>query len=499
MSNPPLIQAMLLEDFYPHAVQGIRLLQTHISWVVLTGPYAYKVKKPVDFGFLDFSTLEKRRHFCAEELQLNRRLAPDLYLDTLPIGRQDGGFRLGATKNICDWCVKMRQFADTDLLDEHIRHDSFDPRWLDMLACDIAVFHAQAKQDAGIAAFGAPCYLLSHIDASLNAALHHPDVINQEKIHDLRRRCMQRTQELAETFGKRMADERICDCHGDLHLGNIALFGGKPTVFDCVEFNPEYRAIDTLNDAAFLVMDLDARGHADLAFRFLSRYLEHSGDYGGTALLPLFLSYRAGVRGKVACLLAGDTGLDADEKQRKLREAADYFELAEHYLENPAEPRLYAIGGFSGSGKSHLALIGCGKARAIIIRSDATRKRIANSHPGLNLYGETMNLRTYQAMYDAASRLLAAGWPVILDATFLSKDERQRARNVARAAGVPFHFIWLDVPEKKLKEHIRHRQTNGQDISDADLAVLEHQLANHQRPDEPDIRLLPSADAWPSL
>lgn len=492
-----MIQAMLQADFYPHAVQDIRLCQTHISWVVLTGEYAYKVKKPVNFGFLDFSTLEKRHHFCEEELDLNRRLAPDLYLDVLPIGQQGNGFQLGATEGVCDWCVKMRQFADGDLLNVRIRNDSFNPEWLDTLARDITAFHAQAKQGPAITAFGAPCYLLRHIDASLNAALHHPESINPELIHDLRRHCTLQTDHLAGIFEQRMAEGRIRDCHGDLHLGNIGLFKDHPTVFDCIEFNPEYRAIDTLSDAAFLVMDLDARGHTDLAFHFMSRYLEFSGDYTGMALLPLFLSYRAGVRGKVACLLAEDSSIGADEKQCKLREAADYFDLAADYLHRKTSPHLYAIGGLSGSGKSHLALLGCGPARAVIIRSDATRKRIAPLYPELDLYGEAMNRHTYQAMLNAAAVLLTAGWPVILDATFLSRNERQRARNVATSAGIPFHLIWLDVPEAELRQNILYRKANGTNISDADVAILEQQLALYQRPTDPDIHVLPSAVTWP--
>jgi len=268
-------------------------------------------------------------------------------------------------------------------------------------------------------------------------------------------------------------------------------------VFDCIEFNPEYRAIDTLSDVAFLVMDLDARGHAELAFRFLSRYLDLSGDYSGIQLLPLFLCYRASVRGKVACLLAEDTSIEALEKQRKLQEAAEYFVLAADYLLRKPKPKLFAIGGLSGSGKSHLALLGCGPERAIIIRSDATRKRIACEYPDLDLYSEPMNKRTYQTMFNNAVILLNAGWPVILDATFLSKDERQHARAVAKSAGVPFQPIWLDVPENQLRLHIQHRKTVGTNISDADLNVLEQQLARHHRPEEADIHFLKSAEAWP--
>jgi len=499
MSSPaaPLIQAMLQADFYPHAVKKICLHQTHASWVLLTGDFAYKVKKPVNFGFLDFSTLEKRRHFCAEELRLNRRLAPELYLEVVPVGWQGGHFQLGGTRDIRDYCVKMRQFADTDLLSERIKSKAFDAAWMDVLAKDLANFHARTTHNHAITAFGTPGYLLSHIDASLNTALRHPEAINAELIHSLRRLCMQQTKRFADVFEQRMADGHIRDCHGDLHLGNITLYNGRPTVFDCIEFNPEYRSIDTLNDAAFLFMDCDARGHAGLAFRFLSRYLEFSGDYTGLSLLSLFVSYRAGVRGKVACLLAEDAATGRSEKQAQLQEAARYFELATAYLKAPSTPCLYAIGGLSGSGKSHMALLGCGPARAVIIRSDATRKRIRGEYPNLPLYGEAMHRHTYQAMFDAAAILLHAGWPVILDATFLSMDERQRARNIADALGVPFRFAWIDVPEEKLREHIHRRLQGGTNISDADIQVLEKQLAHHHRPDEPHIHFLPSAEAWP--
>jgi uncharacterized protein len=493
---PPLIQAMLRSDFYPHEVKDIRLHQTHISWVLLTGSFAYKVKKPVNFGFLDFSTLDKRRHFCAEELRLNRRLAPELYLEVLPIGWKSGSFRLGEAQDIREYCVKMRQFADTDLLVELVKTNTFDAAWMDTLARDIAAFHAQARRNPAITAFGAPRYLQQHIDATLDTATRHKS-IDRALIENLRRLSSLHTGRLASVFAQRMADGCIRDCHGDLHLGNIALFHGRPTVFDCIEFNPEYRAIDTLNDAAFLVMDCDARGRPDLAFRFLSRYLEYSGDYAGMPLLSLFLSYRAGVRGKVACLLADDASVGEKDKRPMLAEAAQYFSLAVGYLQKSSMPTMYVIGGLSGSGKSHLARLGCGQARAIIIRSDATRKRIAAQYPKLPVYGEAMHRHTYQAMFDAADLLLRAGWSVILDATFLSDRERQRARDTALASGARCRFAWLDIPEDRLREQILHRMRNNTDISDATIQILEMQLANYHRPEEPDIRFLDTAEHWP--
>ncbi|MDQ6966437.1 MAG: AAA family ATPase, partial [Mariprofundaceae bacterium] len=308
-------------------------------------------------------------------------------------------------------------------------------------------------------------------------------------------------------FTRRIAQGHIRDCHGDLHPGNIAVYQGRPRIFDCIEFNPEYRAIDTLSDAAFLVMGLEAHGYADLAFRFLSRYLEHSGDYDAIPLLSLFLCYRATVRGKVACLLAEDASISNAVKSSKLAEAAQYFTLASDYLNKPSPAcehvggqhivSLHAVGGLSGSGKSHLSLLGCGVEGAIIIRSDATRKRIAPQYSDLPLYSDAMHRLTYQAMFDAAAAVLKAGWAVILDATFLSADERQRARDLAAASNTPFRFIWLDVPEERLRHNVRQRGLQDRDISDADITVLEGQLANYHRPDEQDILYLTSADTWP--
>jgi len=498
-AEPALIRAMLQADFYPHACRNIHMRETHASWVVLTGPFAYKVKKPVDFGFLDFSSLDKRQHFCTEELRLNRQLAPQLYLGVLPIAYQNHHFSLGDDKNICEYCVQMRQFADEDLLDARMQSGRFDPEWMDELAKDAAAFHAGAGQSKAISAFGAADYVRQHIHAALDAATQHPEHIDPDLIIALYTHTDAAISAQQQRFTRRMHQGYIRDCHGDLHLGNIALFQNRPLIFDCIEFNPEYRAIDTLSDTAFLVMDCMARARPDLAFRFLSRYLEYSGDYDGMPLFPIFLCYRACVRGKVACLLADDDATPGAKKEQGLRTASDYFHLATALLNPAPSPCLYVIGGLSGSGKSRLALKECGPAHAVIIRSDATRKRIAAAHPELELYGEALSRLSYDAMYAAAEALLTAGWPVILDATFLSADERQRARDIAGNARLPFRLVWLDVPETSLRQHVLCRQKKGSDISDADISVLEQQLADYHRPTEPDICFLSSADTWPAF
>ncbi len=495
---PEHIRAMLQPEFYTHPTRDIQLLQTHISWVILTGDFVYKVKKPVNFGFLDFTGLDRRKYFCEQELILNRRLAPELYLEVLPICQGNGTYRLGESGEIVDYCLKLVQFAQDDLLDRRLEADRFEPAWMDRLAQDIATFHAVAETGPRIRKFGDVSFIRAHIEANYDVASQHlGKVISRNQLKDLQKHS-ERILAQKDLFRKRQNEGFIRACHGDLHLKNIALFNNKPCVFDCIEFNDEFRMIDTMNDVAFLLMDCDARGRPDLGYRFLSRYLEHTGDYPGLSLLPLYLSYRACVRGKVACLLASDPGLDAQGRRHQLDEAARYFTLAHGYTQ-PAPPHLFVVGGLSGSGKSHLALLGCGKVPAIWIRSDATRKRLAKTFPDLPLYGHEMSAKTYHAMFAAAELGLKAGFSVIMDATFLRPQDRQEARNIARQAGTDCHILWLDLDASVLKERIRNRTAAGRDISDADLSVLEKQLANYQRPGESDIHFLTDSSHWPDI
>jgi len=493
-----LIDAMMQPDFYPHPVDQVQMLQTHISWVFLTGKYAYKLKKPLNLGFLDFTSLEKRRFFCEQELCLNRRLAPAIYLEVLPISRTGGAYQLGNVDNIQDYCLKMIQFSQDDLLDQRLDSGSFDPVWMDVLAEDIATFHATAESNQKVQAFGDIHFLREHIADNLNIAEKHAGtVVERGQLNVIRQFSETFIHKHAKDFAVRQREGHIRDGHGDLHLKNMALFQDRPMVFDCIEFNDEYRMIDTMSDVAFLVMDCDAHARPELGFRFLSRYLEFSGDYNGLVVLPLYLSYRAGVRGKVACLLLDDQGIDAGEKSRQSVEATRYFNLAESYTLSP-KPRLFTIGGLSGSGKSRLALLGCGIERAIIIRSDATRKRIAHSNIQHDLYGPEMNAKTYEAMFTAAKTVLAAGFSVILDATFLRREDREHIRRLATSAHVESRIFWLDINESALRRHIRQRMQADKDVSDADLHVLDMQLADYQQPQGADICFLSSTDEWPA-
>jgi len=479
------------------------MLQTHISWLFLAGPYAYKIKKPLNLGFLDFSSPEKRLHACRDELNLNRRLAPDLYLQVLPIIYRNGKHLLGSdlsTPDAIDYCVKMVRFEQRDLFDARLMDERLDPAWMDQLAQTIAHFHRHAESNPYIQSFGKPIFLLNHIMECLNVAEKTPKQPNLSLISHLKQISRACFEQQFNNLQQRQTGF-VKNCHGDLHLKNITLFNNLPTPFDCIEFSDELRMIDTMNDIAFLVMDCDSRDRSDLGYRFLSRYLEWSGDYDGLKLLPLYLSYRAAVRGKVACLLESELTeekiADQTAVNKTHHDAEHYFALADCYLSEKIQPDLFVIGGLSGSGKSHLALLALKQTKALIIRSDATRRRIAREHPDLYIYSNEMHKLTYRAMLTAAEKALNAGFSVILDATLLYPPSREDVVELARSHGVPLHFYWLDIDVEELKTRVNQREKDARDISDANLEVLEGQLEDYRRPTEPYIKFISDSGLWP--
>lgn len=492
LEMPAHIQAFYTPEPYPHPVSNISMIQTHASWVFLTGSFAYKFKKPVNFGFMDFSTLARRKYYCEQELRLNRRLSPELYLEVLPVYQQAGVVSLQPAGEIVDYCLKMLQFDQSCLLDQQLAQGSVDPAWMDALAVEVSRIHAQADIHTSNHPDHATL-LTDHIRDNLAIAADCPD-LPADTLQALSDFAAQAAIMHQVTLQQRGIDHHIRRCHGDLHFRNIIIRDGQPALFDCIEFNDDYSIIDTMNDIAFLVMDCDAHARPDLGTRFLSRYLECCGDYAGLQLLPLYLFYRASVRGKVACILARE--LPADQQPPAWHEARQYFTLAQHYTQ-ATPPALFAIGGLSGSGKSHLALKGCGTEQALIIRSDATRKRIARDYPDLALYSSQMHIHTYHAMFEAAYTALQAGYSVILDATFLHPDSRQQLHSLATQCDVALHAYWLDIDMAQLTENIRNRQVAENDISDADLDILNLQLAEYQRPTEAWITFLTDSDTWP--
>lgn len=411
----------------------------------------------------------------------------------LPVYKTDTGFNLTGQGQVIDHCLQLARFDQADLLDNRLASESFDPAWMDALAGHVADFHL-AEQPVAAAQVDHAALLSEHIDANLMVAADHPEAIDAETLERLRRYAAASAGRLGTLLADRQQQGHVRRCHGDLHLRNIVLIDGEPRPFDRIEFNDQFAIIDTMNDAAFLVMDCDARGRPDLAMRFISRYLERSGDYAGVALPPHYCCYRAGVRGKVACLLADE--LEGTEKAQQLAEARHYFTLAADYC-TATQPKMIAIGGLSGSGKSHLALQACGIEHAIIIRSDATHLRLAAAHPELKRYGEEMNRLTYTAMCEATTATIRADFTTILDATFLQSWQREQIHVLAESLGSELHCYWLEMEPGSLKNRIEARSRGGHDISEADLAVLELQLRHYQRPAEPWITFIESSETWP--
>ncbi|MDP2785263.1 MAG: AAA family ATPase, partial [Sulfurimicrobium sp.] len=479
-----LVRALCDPARYDHDADTVQLIETHISWVLLSGAYAYKIKKAVNLGFLDFSTLEKRRFFCAEELRLNRRLAPRLYLDVIPINGTFAEPRLNGAGPAIEYAVKMQRFPQEALLDRMLADGKFTPAQADAVAREVARFHA------AIAAAPTP------------QGLGTPETVHQpvrENFAQIAERSSGFPENLAldplrqwseEEFTRRRADFAarrehgfVRECHGDLHLGNMAWIDDSPTLFDCIEFNPALRWIDVMSDAAFVVMDLHDRGHPDLAQRFLNTYLEHTGDFGGLRLLPYYQCYRAMVRAKVSCIRAGQSGLSTQQLQAAWQQTAAYLHLAALFT-RPARPWLLITHGYSGSGKTTATQLLLEQTGAIRLRSDVERKRLfglaaeARSQSGVSqgLYTPDAHIRTYRHLEQLAREILQAGFPAIVDAAFLKRAERDAFRALALELGMPFVILEMLATEDELRQRIVQREHLGHDASEATLQVLESQL-----------------------
>jgi aminoglycoside phosphotransferase family enzyme/predicted kinase len=487
-SLPPLIRGLLRAGAYSHPVGEIRLLETHISWVILTGPFAYKLKKPVNLGFLDFTSLERRHHFCNEELRLNRRFGSDLYLAVLPVTGQATEPRMGGEEPALDYAVQMRQFDQADLLPAALARGAISAEQIEAFADQLASFHGQAAvatpgTGSGEPPFGGPVAVRAPVlanfhtllspgpaDAGSSGGCSEAAGALQAEVRQLQCWAEQEFRRLEPRFAERLAAGRVRECHGDLHLGNLVLQEGRIEAFDCLEFSPALRWIDVISDLAFLVMDLQERGFPGLAVRVLNRWLERSGDYIGLLLWRWYLSYRAMVRAKVAAL--GGQG----------EQVRAYLQLAEGIGQR--RPRLLLLcHGLSGAGKSHHSAALIEPLQAIRIRSDVERKRL------FGLWGEALEPARHGDPYAPAvseelfeQRLplqaaagLAAGFSVIVDATFLHRRHRRRMEAVAAEAGVRLLILDCSAPVELLRQRIQARRGLGHDPSDADLAVLEQQ------------------------
>lgn len=476
-----LIRQLMQPALFDHPVKNLRLVETHVSWVLLTGDYAYKIKKPLNLGFLDFSTLEKRRFYCEEEVRLNRRLAGDYYLGVIPVTGVPEHPRWGGAGKAMEYAVKMRQFPQDAQLDRILDRGRLEPRHMDAFAHLIADFHARASVASTSGGYGTPAHIY-HPVAENFTQLEKPcaAVGLSLQLEKLRHWSGESFSRLEPAFEQRKEQGFVRECHGDMHLRNMAWVDDQPLVFDCIEFNPDLRWIDVVSETAFLVMDLLQRQEPELAWRFLNVYLEVGGDYAGMELLPFYLTYRAMVRAKVAAIRASQAGIAAEDRIEAEKELGGYLQLAERCSHN-RQPRLLITRGLSASGKSTLTSLLLEKLGAIRIRSDVERKRLfgmsrndsAESAFGKGIYSSAASEKTYARLLQLAAVLLEAGFPVIVDAAFLQAEQRRPFQLLAATKQLPYIILELQVSKDTLRKRIQ-RRVKG--VSDADLDVLERQF-----------------------
>ena len=451
----------------------VEQITTHAALIFLVGDRAFKMKRPVRYSFLDFTTLARRKEALDAELRLNRRTAPKLYHRVLPVTRANGGLAVDGAGEPVEWLLEMTRFDQAALLDRIAQDHELDPGTIDALANTLAAFHGDAERQPDMGGHAAMAEVTvgnaGDLESLVGPVFEEPAV---RAVADATRNTLERARALLD---RRRDEGFVRHCHGDLHLGNIVLLDGEPVLFDCLEFDPALATIDTFYDLAFVLMDLIHRGLGALAQRLLNGYLDATRDDAGTALLPLFLSCRAVIRAKVTGF-ATQADADADE----VAAARAYLDLARRFLA-PEPPRLIAIGGVSGTGKSTLAralapAIGAAPG-AILLRSDVIRKRLFGVAPTGRLepeaYREEVSAKVYDIMLSCARTLLESGHAAIIDAVSLDRADRARIAQVAADASVPFQGLWLTAPAELLLARVRNRED---DASDATAAVLGAQL-----------------------
>jgi aminoglycoside phosphotransferase family enzyme/gluconate kinase len=476
---PQVIQEMLKPGFYPHPVQEpIKLIQTHVSYVLLTGDYVYKLKKAVNFGFLDYSTLELREHFCRQELEMNKRGAGEIYLEVLPITQIDNEFQLGGSGAAVEYTLKMYQFPQDNLLISLFQQGKLTEEMAEDLGRLVANFHSKCPTNDYILSFGELAQVRQAFDENYEQTAKYIGLAQTQAQFDA-------TKEFTDNFfatkqevlAKRIQNGSIRECHGDLHLGNICIWHDKILLFDCIEFNEPFRFVDVMYDVAYGVMNFFVGSRRDLANAYLNTYLEESGDWEGLQVLPLYVSRQAYVRAKITSFLLDDPGVpDADKEQAKFA-ASKYYKMACDCTKL-GQGRLIMMSGVSGSGKSTVAKKIARQNNAIHVRSDAVRKHLAgvslSEKGGEELYTPEMTEKTYSRLLELGVLLASVGYSVILDGKYDRQSLRQPVIAAAQKHHLPLQILHCTAPESVLRDRLDSRTG---DVSDATANLLSNQLA----------------------
>lgn len=494
MEFQKLVEALSHSEAYPPPAGAVTVIQTHISVLFLSGPHVYKVKKPVDLGFLDFTSLERRRHFCREEVRLNRRLAPDVYLGVVPVTLRGGKVRLGGEGEVVDWAVQMRRLPEGRTLLRVLERGGLEVGTLRGLARRIAEFHRRADSGERVARWGRFEVVAGNSRENFRqvepfsgfsvsrAVFERLRALNEGEL-ETRRSCVQGRA--------RRGVPR--DAHGDLHLDHVYHFPDKEppedlVILDCIEFDERFRCADPVADMAFLAMDLEFQGKRDFSRAFSDAYFEASGDEEGKELLPFYKAYRAVVRGKVEGIKAREGEVPPPERERALQSAKAHFLLALGILSSPLErPCLVLIGGLPGTGKTRIAKGLEGAAGFVRVASDSVRKELAGVREGepaaapfgQGLYTDEWNDRTYAACLQRTEALLFEGKRVLVDASFREDRQRLAFLDAARRWGVPCLFLLCEAEAREVKARLDRR---AGDASDADWEIYRAAAARWEPP-----------------
>lgn len=466
-------EALLNPKCYPEPVKKVRMIQTHTSWVFLTGKYAYKIKKPVDFGFLNYTTLAKRKRFCYEELRLNRRLCPWLYLEVVPVVRSGTTLSIGKSGEVMDYAVKMKELPQGAIMTQLVKKKKISLELIDRMAKIVADFHEKAEASDEISKYGSVETVKYNWDENFSQTHGFIDLlINKRAWEEIKENVERFMVEHRDIIEDRVRQGKVKWLHGDFHSGNIFILD-KICIFDCIEFNPRFSCSDTASEIAFLVMDLDFLGSKELGDYFVYRYIEYSGDAELLRLLDFYKSYRAYVRGKVLGFKVFGQGVKEIERNVSKITARKYLRLSRYYAKSFfGVPSLTLVYGLPGVGKSWLSRKLAKRLNIFHLRTDILRKELASipldehRYPGFGegMYSENMTSHTYRRILELARVLLSNGRGCILDGSFSKREWRVRAGELARKLKVPFYSIYCKCPEAAVFERMA---TRTRDPSDA--------------------------------
>jgi len=483
---PPVAQAFLNPRFYPHKCAGIELLQTQMSFVFLTGDYAYKMKMPVNLGYLDYTTLEKREYFCNKELLLNRRLAPDVYLEVIPVMEREDVYSLGGEGDIVEYVLKMKQLPGAQMMNVLLADNQVSQDMVIAVARKLADFHAHAETNAEISKYGDIDSIRINTEENFIQTKKYIGIsITPEQYQSIKKYTNNFLKNNEALFKRRVNNKRIRDCHGDVHSAHIC-FTDSISVFDCIEFNDRFRYCDVASEIAFLAMDMQYSGHYDLSAVLMRNYVQAAQDDEINDLLNFYKCYRAYVRGKVWSFKMDVPHLSPAEKGAACKTAGKYFTLASSCTRD--EPVLIITAGLMGTGKSTLVNFVASRVNVRVISSDVTRKKLAGisltRHEFKNfdqgIYTPEFTRRTYQQMIDWARGLLLKGQSVILDASFKEKKERARAVDLARETGARFLLVECVLNEELVKVRLEQRIKEGS-VSDGRWELLAEQKKSFEK------------------